>query len=137
MRPFLIGALTFAAWGLLPAPELAMGAGGRMRAPAAITCDRNQLTSYSGRVSGYRPGTSRTWLQISTDEDTLEALNIEHAGQPDASARYLLRGEAFPAAGLSSIESRPGKLIVGMRAVAWVCLDGKTAPLIDWQPPQP
>jgi hypothetical protein len=136
MRPFLVCALLSVASGL-PAQEARMASEGRLRPPGALECDRNQLTSYSGHVSGYKPGAASTWIEISTDEDTVEAITVDHAGKPDASARYLLRGETFTAQDWTKIETAPGKLVADMRAVAWVCLDGKTAPLIDWQPPQP
>jgi hypothetical protein len=134
LRPFLVCGVLLAA--ALAAPLATSAEGGRLRPPAALACERNQLTSYSGRVSGYKPARESTWIQISTDEDSLEALTIKHPGQADASAHYLLHGQAFHPADRAKIEKRPGKLVAGTRAVAWVCLDGKTAPLIDWQPPQ-
>ena len=122
-------------------PEVAVenasdtGRSGRLRPPATLACDRNHLTSYTGAVSGYRRDADQTWLEISTDEDTVEAVTVEHAGQPDASAHYLLRGEAFTANDWAAIEAAKGKLVENMRATAWVCDDGATAPVIDWQPP--
>ena len=131
LRPFLVCAF-------LLAPALAPAAGsGRLRPPPGLECERNQLTAYSGRVSGYQPGAESTWIQISTDEDTIEVVTVPHRGKPDASARYLLRGEAFTAQDRPKIEASTGKVAAGMRAVAWVCLDAKTDPIIDWQPPQP
>ncbi|MFC1696620.1 hypothetical protein ACFL1C_10990 [Pseudomonadota bacterium] len=109
---------------------------GRLAPPPAITCDRNQLTSWTGEVTGYRRQENQTWLEISTDEDTVEHTTIDHAGQPDASARYLLWGEAFLEPNWSDIEQSSGKLIDGIRATAWICLDGATAPIVDWQPRQ-
>lgn len=111
------------------------GRTGRLRPPTTLACDRNHLTSYTGAVSGYRRGADQTWLEISTDEDTVEAVTVEHAGQPDASAHYLLRGQAFTANDWTAIEATKGKLVDDMRATAWVCDDGVTAPIIDWQPP--
>ena len=122
-------------------PEVAVGdaadtgRAGRLRPPASLACDRNHLTSYTGAVSGYRREADRTWLEISTDEDTVEAVTVEHAGQPDASAHYLLYGQAFTGNDWTAIEATKGKLIDDMRATAWVCDDGVTAPVIDWQPP--
>lgn len=108
---------------------------GRIAPPASISCDRNQLTSWTGKVSGYRRQEKTTWLEISTDERTFEHTTIEHAGAADALTHYLLWGEQFRQADWQVIESSPGKLINGMRATAWICSDGKTPPVIDWQPP--
>lgn len=107
---------------------------GRLAPPADITCDHNDLTSWTGRVTGYRRTADQTWLEISTDEDTIEQTSIDHAGGPDASAQYLLWSEPFPENGWAEIEIAPGQLKDGMRATAWICLDGVTAPVIDWQP---
>jgi hypothetical protein len=111
------------------------GRGGRLRPPATLACDRNHLTSYTGVVTGYRREARQTWLEISTDEDTVEAVTVDHAGQADASAQFLLRGEPFTAGDWARIEKTRGQLLGGVRATAWVCDDGATAPVIDWQPP--
>ena len=104
--------------------------------PAAITCDRNQLTSWTGSVSGYGRGSAKSWIEISTDDDTIESTEIDHHDQTDASASFLLWSKTFTAADWARIEQSPGVLIEGIRATAWICLDGQTSPVIDWQPPQ-
>ncbi len=107
---------------------------GRLRPSPALACDRNNLTSYSGVVSGYRRDTDSTWIQIDTDEDTVEAVTVAHDGQADATAHFQLWGAPFAAGDFSRVGTSTGVLIDGMRAIAWVCDDGKTAPVIDWQP---
>ena len=108
--------------------------GGRHAPLPAVTCDRNQLTSWFGTVSGYRKESGKTWLQISTDYDTVEEVTLDHPDQADATAFYRLWGEPFQASDWPAIEATPGVLIPGMRATAWICEDGQTPPLIDWQP---
>lgn len=107
---------------------------GRIAPPAAITCDPNHLTAWFGVVSGYRRGRTQTWLRISTDYDTVEQTTLDHAGAADASVHYLLWGAPFTAKDWPAVEQAPGRLLRGMRAVVWVCDDGKTAPVVDWQP---
>jgi hypothetical protein len=107
---------------------------GRLR-PPPLACDRNHLTSWRGVVSGYRRGEQETWLEISTDDDTVEATTLAHPDAADASGFYLFNGQPFTAADWDAIESAPGTLRQGMRATAWICDDGVTAPVIDWQPP--
>ena len=102
----------------------------------AVTCDRNQLTSWFGKVSGYRRESDTTWLQVTTDYDTVEEVTLNHPDQADAAAFYRLWGEPFLDADWSAIEKTAGVLIPGMRATAWICEDGRTPPLIDWQPPR-
>jgi hypothetical protein len=109
----------------------------RIAPPAAVSCDPNHLTAWFGVVSGYRRDRQHTWLRIDTDYDTVEQLTLDHGGQPDASARFLVWGERFTAADWPRIETAPGVLAKGMRATAWMCDDGATAPVIDWQPVRP
>jgi len=108
--------------------------GGRIAPPSVISCDHDQLTSWTGAVSGYRREENSTWIEISTDEQTVEQTAVPNDGSADAYAHYLLWGEPFKKSDWPAIETSPGKLISGMRATAWVCLDGKTPPVIDWQP---
>ena len=105
---------------------------GRVMAPAAVSCDPNQLTSYFGKVTGYKRGKTGTWLRIATDYDTVEEVQVANGGAKDASAHYLYEGRAFTAKDWLRIESKPGVLRAGTRATAWVCSDGRTPPLVDW-----
>ncbi|OGT56863.1 MAG: hypothetical protein A3E01_18290 [Gammaproteobacteria bacterium RIFCSPHIGHO2_12_FULL_63_22] len=146
VRPFVFAFFTAGLLGCTamaaqdsPPPEASVQAdasapSGRLRPSPQLACDRNNLTSYSGVVSGYRVDPDNTHFEISTDEDTVEALAVDHDGQADGRAHYLLWGAPFTAADFAQIEKSPGVLIDGMRAVAWVCDDGKTPPVIDWQP---
>ena len=133
VRPCLFFGLALA---LLAAPvqaaSAARPAAGRIMAPARVSCDPNQLTAYFGHVVGYRRSAKQTWLRIATDYGTTEEVTLEHGGATDGSAHFLLRGEPFRKKDWALIESKPGVLRKGTRATAWVCGDGKTAPLIDW-----
>ena len=151
VRPFLFAGLVAAAAGctamaepdrgLVDAPSSSAGpsapaaqSGARLRPSPALACDRNHLTSYSGVVSGYRRDKDSTWIQINTDEDTVEPVTVAHDGNVDAAAHYQLWGAPFSAGDYGRIETSTGVLFDGMRAIAWVCDDGSTAPVIDWQP---
>lgn len=115
-----------------PAPRIAAG---RLRPPPTLACDDNHLTSWTGRVTGYKRGKDATWFEISTDEDTVESAMIRHEGNADASAHYLMQGAAFAPGDMARIESGPGVLKPGMRATAWVCELAGVPPRLDWQPP--
>jgi hypothetical protein len=108
----------------------------RLAPPPTITCNRNQLTSWTGVITGYRRESDRTWLEISTDEKTVERTTLGHEGQANASSRYLLWNKPFLTKDWAVIEQSPGVLKNGMRATVWVCEDGKTPPIVDWQPPR-
>jgi hypothetical protein len=147
VRPFL---LLGAATGLLgctsaastPSPPAAAidaagappASAGRLR-PPVLACDRNQLTSWQGRVTGYRRDRASTWLQISTDEDTVEDTTLATAAPPAAPTAYRIDGVAFAESDWARLETADGTLRDGMRAIAWVCKDGVTPPVIDWKPP--
>jgi len=104
----------------------------RIMPPAQASCDRNQLTSWFGHVVGYRRSAKEIWLRIATDYGTTEELTLAHTGQANAATHFLLHGAPFTAKDWSVIERKPGVLAKGVRATAWICRDGKTAPLIDW-----
>jgi hypothetical protein len=107
---------------------------GRLAPPPGITCDRNHLTSWTGLVTGYQRNEQSIWIEISTDEGTVEETTIDHKGFVDASNHFLLWGAPFRHSNWTAIEATPGNLIDGMRATVWVCDDGKTPAVIDWRP---
>ncbi|MBC7911754.1 MAG: hypothetical protein H7Y30_14710 [Pyrinomonadaceae bacterium] len=107
---------------------------GRVRPPETVTCDRNNLTSYPGKVISYTRRAGRVTLRIRTDWDTTETVSLRHSRKSSPARWFLLRGAAFTNSDWDKIESSKGRLIQGMRASAWVCSDGR-APIIDWQPP--
>ncbi|NIP17104.1 MAG: hypothetical protein GWM87_02290 [Xanthomonadales bacterium] len=115
------------------APELAR-APGRVAAPPTLSCDRNKLTSYNGRVTAYQRDAGATSLQVSTDWGTDEKIELHHVDGGNPAAHFRLAGQAFSANDWSRIESEPGVLRDGMRVIAWVCRDGVTPPVIDWRP---
>jgi hypothetical protein len=129
-RPCFVCALLVAA---VLAPDANAGARtaaparGRIAPPAQAACSSGSLTSYFGRVIGYKREAARTWLKIATDYGTVEALSV-----PPGAKHFLYRGRAFVEADWARIESKPGVLRPGTRATAWVCEGGGQAPLIDW-----
>ena len=106
----------------------------RLAPPAAVTCPRNNLTSYTGRVTRWSRRDSETTLTIATDWETTETVTVKHPGTGDPSRSFLLNANAFQSSDWAQIEERKGELKTGMRATAWVCDDGRQ-PIVDWQPP--
>ena len=133
MRPCFVWAMAIFALSLSAAGAAQAQGGGRVMAPSGLACDVNHLSSWFGVVSGYRREHGRTWIRIHTDYATVESTTIEHAGQPDASKHYRYQGRAFTAKDFARIERKPGVLRPGVRATVWVCDDGKTPPMVDWQ----
>jgi hypothetical protein len=114
------------------APAFETG-GGRLRPPEYVTCERNRLTSFTGRVVALDRGRDRTTLRMETDEATRESLTIRHPGG-DARASFRMAGEPFAEADWAAILPA-GRLRAGIRATAWVCAD-EANPKIDWERPQ-
>ncbi len=106
--------------------------GGRLAPPAAVSCDRNQLTSYAGKVKSYKRQRGKTVLVIDTSADTTERVTLLHKGTDDPSRFYLIDGTPFTSRDWSRVERRKGQLHPNMSAVAWVCNDGTS--IIDWRP---
>lgn len=105
----------------------------RHEPPAAVVCDRSQLTSYKGVVSGYKRTPGSISITVSTDWGTEEDIVI-NSGIDAFESYFLLFNRPFREQDWPLIEERAGKLRPGVRATAWICLDGETPPIIDWQP---
>jgi hypothetical protein len=103
----------------------------RLRPPAQLTCARNQLTSYTGRVVSFSRAAGRSTLRIRTDWDTTERVIVQHPGTRDPSPRFLIDGEPFTSGDWMHIEDAGGHLRQRLRATAWVCTDGSV--LVDWK----
>lgn len=105
----------------------------RSAPPDQVGCDRGQLTSYTGIVSDYHRAASSLTISVSTDWGTEESLAIQR-DDGEFTLYFLLFNGPFSEEDWHLIESEPGKLLPAVRVTAWVCLDGVTPPLIDWQP---
>jgi rhodanese-related sulfurtransferase len=108
-----------------PAPA-APASAGRLAPPDAVTCDRNQLTSHSGRITSYKRAKDKTVLVMATSADTVETLTVAHPGTDNPSRFYLLEGQPFRKEDLGKVDKS------GTSAIAWVCTNGPT--VIDWRP---
>ena len=115
---------------VLPASPPAQGAG-RVRPPDAVTCPRDNLTLYAGRVLAMDRQRDSTTLTIATDWKTTERVKITHPNSGDPAASFLMKGKPFVKADWALIAT-DGKLRDGARASAWVCSDGRN-PVIDWE----
>jgi len=107
---------------------------GRTTPPVKLACERNQLTSWNGQVSAYKREKKATSIEIKTDWGTVEALTLEHGDAEDLASFFMLSGQPFTKTDWPKIESAPGVLVEGMRAIVWLCLDGETPAVIDWRP---
>lgn len=105
----------------------------RYRPPDKVTCPRNDLTSYQGRVIALDRRRGRTIIRLRTDWETTERVVLTHPDSADASAWFLLKGQPFEPKDWSLIVTEKNQLRPGVRANAWVCRDGSN-PIVDWQP---
>lgn len=105
----------------------------RLTPPAAVTCPRDQLTAYSGRVTWWSRMRDRSTLTIATDWDTTEVVTLRHRGTDDASEWFLVDGAPFTPGDWARIEEKKGAIKKDIRATAWVCGDGRQ-PTVDWRP---
>jgi hypothetical protein len=109
--------------------------GGRIMPPPQLKCDRNDLTSYDGRILAYRRRVGSTFLRIRTNFDTTEEVTIRHRGTDDPSKFYMLNGQRFMRSDWRRIEKRKGVLKEGMHANVWVCRGNPSIqPVVDWRP---
>jgi len=117
-------------------PALSEAQESRIGPPAALKCDRSDVTVYDGRVFTYRRRRGKTFLRVRTSFDTTESVNIIHPGTDDPSKFYMINGGPFTPADWKRIEKRKGVLNNGMNANIWVCRDKPSIqPVVDWRPP--
>ena len=95
-----------------------------MRPPENVSCSRNDLTVYAGRVTNLDREKGATSLTIVTDSKTTERVTIRHPESPDPDASFLMKGKPFAKADWDVIAPK-GTLGEGIRANAWVCRDGR------------
>jgi hypothetical protein len=105
---------------------------GRIRPPAAVTCNRNNLTAYSGKVVEFSRHPGRVDLTIETDWDTTEKVTLTHSRGSDPARWFLFNGRKFKPSNWKVLDSVQSTYPDGFRATAWVCNDGRK-PIIDWQ----
>lgn len=118
-------------------PEPGRQAGDRLAPPSAVTCDRNQLTSYAGEVKVFRREPESIRISMLTDWDSVEEFTLFHPGEAGSSIPYLVFGEPMVSSDWARIEVEPGLLKPGIRAIAWVCSDPAHPPILDWRPGEP
>lgn len=113
------------------------GRQGRLMPPASLSCDRNNTTSFTGRITAYSRSARRIFVRVRTDEQSTEQFTIRLGRGEDASRKFLFQGEAFKAGDWKRIERQRGMLKPGMRAIIWACRDDNDdihAEVIDWRP---
>jgi hypothetical protein len=110
------------------------GVSQRLRPPDAITCPRNDLTSFTGKVLSYKRSPGRILLRMRTDESTTEKFVVNYPESDSPVKFFLMNGELFREENWTMIESSQGVLHSKMRATVWVC-KGAANPTIDWRPP--
>ena len=104
----------------------------RIRPPEKITCSRNHLTSFTGKVLSMKRQKGSTRMRMRTDEDTSEQFTLRHASD-DPSQYFLMWGEMFSENDWKRIEAGKNQLRPNLRATVWVCDNGEN-PVVDWQP---
>lgn len=110
-----------------------VAAQGRLRPPPFVTCDRNQLTSFTGRVVSLSRDADATHLVMDTDDATRERLTIRHP-KGDAGPWFYRAGQPFAEQDWAVLLPG-GRLRPDARATAWVCVT-EPNPRIDWVLPQ-
>ena len=101
--------------------------------PASVSCEFDKVIAYNGIVTDYRRTTTSIKVTISTDRGTDETITI-HQKDGIFAPYFLLFNRDFREPDWLLIEADTNQVIAGVRATAWICLDGETPPVIDWQP---
>jgi len=110
---------------------------GRLLVPQYVSCERNELTSWAGSVTQLQRGEKLTSLIINTDDGTTESLALNHRDNNELMTHFYLNGLIMTTREWRNIADDKGTLRRATRATIWLCLDGKTPPIVNWQPPIP
>jgi len=116
----------------LSAAQRGSAPGARLAPPAEITCERDRLTSYSGRVTAVRRGTDGDVVTIETDWGSVESFTVAAAGQPEPA--YLLGGKPMREEDWPAVLNGAGEPRSVLGVIAWVCGDLPEYTVIDWRP---
>ena len=104
--------------------------------PSSVTCPRDHLTVFRGRVVQWSRTSGQSTMTIASDAGTTEIVVLKHPGTDDGSQYFLIDSQPFKPADWNRIEQKPGAFRPGVRASVWACDDGRQ-PIIDWQTPRP
>jgi hypothetical protein len=104
----------------------------RIRPPEKITCSRDHLTSFTGKVLSMKRQNGSTRIRMRTDEETSEQFTLRHPTD-NPSEYFLVWGEKFGETDWKRIETGKNQLRPNLRATVWVC-DNSGNPVVDWQP---
>jgi hypothetical protein len=110
-----VSATLFALAGLWIWPAF-QGAPGRVRPPDAVTCPRNNLTLYAGRVTALDRGTDVTTLTVATDWQTTERVSIPHPDSPDPEKSFHGNGARLSTRRTRTDEWRPSLAAIRFHA---------------------
>lgn len=106
----------------------------RLRVPNYFHCERNYVTSWTGKVTGYQRDDKTLSLTMFTDADTTENIQFHFNSPNELLTRLYLKGKAFTADSWQQIESAHGLLKDNMKLTVWLCADNNTQAIINWQP---
>jgi hypothetical protein len=111
--------------------------GRRIAPPSGLDCDRDHITSFTGRVLSYSRGGGQISIRVRTDEGTTESFTISYAQAKELLKRVKLNGQVLSQNELTKIEARWKREKRTVRATVWACYDkdwrNPKAVLIDWQ----
>src|SRR5262245_49001948 len=97
---------------LLP---MSPGRAQRIRPPETVTCSRDHLTSFTGKVLSMKRQLGSTRIRMRTDEETSEQFNLRH-DKDDPSEWFLMWGEKFTRDDWTRIETEKRQLRPNLRA---------------------
>jgi hypothetical protein len=111
--------------------------GRRLAAPSGLDCDRDHITSFTGRVLAYSRQAGQISIRVRTDEGTTENFTISYAQAQELLKRVKLNGQKLRQEELEKIEARWRREKRSVRVTVWACYDKDwrkpAAVLIDWQ----
>ncbi|MCW8092842.1 hypothetical protein [Alteromonas sp. ASW11-130] len=107
----------------------------RLRVPEFVPCERNNLTSLTGKVTTYLRGKNKTKFTIKTFAGTTENVALSYKDINELERHYYMNGKALTPHNWSLLEDSPQQIKADVTARVWLCSDQSHKIIVDWQVP--
>ncbi len=105
----------------------------RLMVPDFVSCERNNLTSFSGKPTKYNRENGELEITIATDFDTVETITVGYPSSTALMESFFIKGKAVDLKSWQEFEESVGILSGKISVTAWVCNLEGIAPVFVWK----
>ncbi len=105
----------------------------RMRVPDYVSCDRNEVTSYMGKVKHYSRTDELLSITVDTDFGTVYKLELAGLSEQEVIDLFKLNGKPFKAQDFPLLEDNLGVVDKRTTVAIWECSTPGVKPIVSWK----